>query len=388
VRAPIDLVAPDGSAVVLSKDDLAATIEAVPRHRVHRWDLQVRFSPERVAALLGARMRPYEHDARSATFRVDGGNVSIVASTEGRAFDPDATAAELARIAQQDGPRTARAQFAPVRPSLTTEQAHALNIHELVSAYTTYHPCCAPRVTNIHKIADTVNGAVVRPGEEFSLNGYVGPRTADKGYQMAPMIADGKYKDSDGGGVSQFATTTYNAVFYGGYHIDFHQPHSYYISRYPAGRDATISWPYPDLRFTNNSHSGILIKTSHTGTSVTVSFYGDKEGKVVTDETGPRKNYTDPQTQYEDNPDVPPAGQQVKQAGERGFDIEVVRVITQNGKTTRQYFFTRYDPEPRIIEVAPGTSPCANPPPNASPPTSPCPSPSASPAAQPTPHPT
>jgi vancomycin resistance protein YoaR len=380
LRDSVHLFAPDGTRILLTPTDLATMIEAVPRRHGRDWSLQVRFSPQRVAVRLGERMTQYETEARSATFTVEGGTVSVVPSVEGRRFDPAATAAELGRAAASDGARTAYTRFASVKPDLTTDAAKALNIHELVSSYTTYYPCCASRVINIHKIADIVDGAVLRPGEQFSLNGYVGPRTSDKGFVLAPMIADGKYKDDTGGGVSQFATTTFNAVFYGGYEIDYHQAHSYYISRYPAGRDATVSWPAPDLRFTDNSHSGILIKTSYTATSVTVSFYGDKEGKVVTDETGPRTNYTDPKTQYEDNPDVPAGQQQVKQAGERGFDIEVIRVITQNGHTTRQRFFTRYDAEPRIIEVPPGTAHCANAAASPTPEATPCPSPSAAPA--------
>ena len=381
VAEPVHLVAPDGVRILLTSTDLASMIEAVPRRRGRGWDLQVRFSPQRVAVRLGERMTAYEHDARSASFAVDGPNVSVVPGQEGRRFDPAATASELGRAASDGGDRTAVTRFTAVKPNLTTDEARALNIHELVSTYTTYYPCCASRVTNIHKIADIVDGAVVRPGEQFSLNSYAGPRTTEKGFVLAPMIADGKYKDEIGGGVSQFATTTFNAIFYGGYEIDYHQAHSYYISRYPAGRDATVSWPQPDLRFTNDSHAGILIKTSYDGTSVTVSFYGDKEGKVVTDETGQRTNYTDPKTQYEDNPDIKPGQQHVKQAGERGFDIEVMRVIAQNGHTRRQRFFTRYDAEPRIIEVPPGTARCASPPPDATP----CPSSSPGPNATPGP---
>jgi vancomycin resistance protein YoaR len=386
VAEPVHLVTPDGIRILLTRSDLASMIEAVPRRHGRSWDLQVRFSPQRVAVRLGERMTSYETDAHSATFAVDGTNVTIVPGQDGRRFDPAATADELGRAASSGGDRTAFTKFASVKPSLSTDDARALNIHELVSSYTTYYPCCAPRVTNIHKIADMVDGAIVRPGEQFSLNGYVGPRTSEKGFVLAPMIADGKYKDDTGGGVSQFATTTFNAVFYGGYEIDYHQAHSYYISRYPAGRDATVSWPAPDLRFTDDAHSGILIKTAYTGTSITVSFYGDKEGKVVTDETSPRTNYTNPKTQYEDNPGVPPGQQQVKQAGEQGFDIEVIRVITQNGQTKRQRFFTRYDAEPRIIEVPPGTAACASPPPGASP-CPPSPGPSSSPGAVRTPPP-
>jgi vancomycin resistance protein YoaR len=98
-------------------------------------------------------------------------------------------------------------------------------------------------VTNIHRIADIVDGHVVRPGETFSLNGFVGRRDRARGFVPAPVILNGRFVDDVGGGVSQFATTLFNAVFFGGLQDLTHTPHIYYISRYPAGRGATVSFP-------------------------------------------------------------------------------------------------------------------------------------------------
>ena len=87
-----------------------------------------------------------------------------------------------------------------------------------------------------------------------------------------------------GGGVSQLSTTVYNAAWFGGFEIVEHQPHSIWITRYPAGREATLNYGTIDNKFRNNSQHAILIHTSYTGTSITVSIYGDKEGKVVREE--------------------------------------------------------------------------------------------------------
>jgi vancomycin resistance protein YoaR len=353
VRSSITLIAPDGSHHYLSRTTLAGMIEAVPVRR-GGWHLDVRFSPAALASHVGQEMSAYEVEARSASFNVDGPSVWVVPGRAGKKFDAPGTARALGVSADGDH-RAVQAVFSNVPPKLSTQDAEALHIKELVSSFTTHYPCCQPRVTNIHKIADTVDNAIVKPGATFSLNGYVGQRTPEKGYVMAPMIYDGEYKDDTGGGVSQFATTLFNAVFFGGYRFDTFQAHSYYISRYPAGREATVSWPHPDLAFTNNTKEGILIKTSYDDTSLTVTFYGDKEGKVVTAESSDRTNITHPKTEMKPNPDLPPGQQHVKQAGEDGFDITVTRVITQNGTTTRQEFFTRYLPEPKIIEFGPGS---------------------------------
>ncbi len=359
VRSSITLLGPDGSRRYLSRTTLASMIEAVPVSK-GGWHLEVRFSPSKLVDTVGSDMTPFETPAKSASFAVNGPSVAVVPGQAGKKFDADSTSRALASSADGDH-RPVQAIFSNVAPKLSTQDAEALHITQLVSSFTTHYPCCQSRVTNIHKIADTVDGAIVKPGATFSLNGYVGQRTPDKGYVMAPMIYDGEYKDDTGGGVSQFATTLYNAVFFGGYHFDTFQAHSYYISRYPPGREATVSWPRPDLQFTNNTKEGVLIKTAYDDTSLTVTFYGNKEGKDVTSESSDRTNITHPKTQRKANPDLPPGKESVKQSGEDGFDITVTRVITQNGKTTRQTFFTRYLAEPKIIEFGPGGSPSPSP---------------------------
>jgi vancomycin resistance protein YoaR len=139
--------------------------------------------------------------------------------------------------------------------------------------FTTYHACCEPRVTNIHRMADLVRGAVIPPGGTFSINDYVGERTTDRGFVPAGAIADGEHVQQVGGGVSQFATTTFNAAYFAGLDITSYQAHSEYFSRYPRGREATMGYPAPDLALRNDTPYGMLIWTSYTDTSLTVTFY-------------------------------------------------------------------------------------------------------------------
>lgn len=158
---------------------------------------------------------------------------------------------------------------------------------KLVSTFTTHHNCCERRVTNIHLIADEIDGMVVLPGQVFSVNDRLGPRTEEKGYVPAPILLDGESYCCDhplniGGGTSQFGTTIYNAIFWGGYEIIDHKPHSRYIDRYPLGIEATLGYPWPDVVFRNDTFTPITIDTSYTGTSITVTFYGDDLGREVT----------------------------------------------------------------------------------------------------------
>jgi vancomycin resistance protein YoaR len=155
-------------------------------------------------------------------------------------------------------------------------------IVEQVSSFTTEHVCCESRVTNIHRFADIVNGAYILPGETFSLNDFVGPRTLENGFVAAGAIRQGHLTEEIGGGVSQFATTFFNAAYFAGLDYEEYQSHSLYFSRYPYGREATISTPYPDLAVINTTAFPILIGTSYTDTSITVSMYSTKS--VIVDE--------------------------------------------------------------------------------------------------------
>ena len=175
-------------------------------------------------------------------------------------------------------------------PALTTDHARQLGIVEEVGqpdefGPTTHHACCEGRVTNIHKIADIVRGHVVLPGETFSVNDFVGQRTKEKGFVDAPVIYNATHDHDIGGGVSQFATTMFNAAFFAGLDLTEYQSHSLYISRYPRGREATISWPAPDLKITNSTPFGVLLWPTYDETSLTVHLYSTHYVDVVAQPT-------------------------------------------------------------------------------------------------------
>lgn len=196
-------------------------------------------------------------------------------------------------------------------PEFTTADAEALKVVEpvgtttewkgqpQVKSFTTYFQAGEPRVTNIHRIADLVRGTLVKPGETFSMNVVVGQRTREKGFVEAGAIANGVHVEEVGGGVSQFATTMFNAAFFAGLPFGEYQAHSEHFSRYPFGREATMGWQHPDLQWKNDTPYGILIWTSHTPTSVTVTLWSTQHawGEQTGQSTGRSGNCTTVTTQ-------------------------------------------------------------------------------------------
>ncbi len=168
------------------------------------------------------------------------------------------------RVALQPRPQDDMASVAVANGTLIVQQ---------VSSFTTPHACCEDRVTNIQRMADIIDGFYLLPGEALSINDYVGERTVENGFVPAGAIRFGRLTPEVGGGVSQFATTIFNAAYFAGLDFDEYRAHSLYFSRYPYGREATISNPSPDLVIRNTTDYPVLIDTSYTDTSITVSMF-------------------------------------------------------------------------------------------------------------------
>ena len=233
------------------------------------------------------------------------------------------------------------ATIAPVQtqPKVTTAMAKAWGVTEVVSSFSSAFPVNPPRTTNITIAARTLDGTLVKPGETFSLNAVLGQRTGAKGYQKAPVINGGRLETDYGGGVSQVSTTVFNAAFFAGVRIEQHTPHSFYISRYPEGREATISWPDVDNRWTNDTGKAILIHSHVSGNEVTVTFYGTRVWDVEAVK-GPRRNVVQPRTITDDSPGC------VAQSPTVGFDVTVSRIFRKDGRQVRtSQFSTHYIPE-------------------------------------------
>ncbi|MFP5450118.1 MAG: VanW family protein, partial [Thermoleophilia bacterium] len=142
-----------------------------------------------------------------------------------------------------------------------------------------------PRVINIKRAARILDGLIIGKGEVFDLNQALGERTPERGFVPAPQINAGRLEDAVGGGVSQVATTFFNAAFFAGLRIVTHTPHEFWIPRYPPGREATISWGGPELVVQNNWPAAILIKVVATDDRITVRLLSSRLGRRVSTET-------------------------------------------------------------------------------------------------------
>jgi len=259
-------------------------------------------------------------------------------------------------LLERDG-RILELRMRRVEPEITTAEAQSMGISQRISSFTTrFDRTNRPRVNNIHLIARAVDGVLLAPGETFSLNERVGRRTAERGYQAAPAIINGRLVPSLGGGICQLATTMFNTIFESGLPITERRSHSFYIASYPRGRDAAMAWGGPDLKFKNDTTNWLLIDTSYTSSSVTVAIFGTNPGYTVTGETSA---WTDvrPFTVRE-VPDslLPMSSRRIEQSGANGGTVVVTREVHAGGELIRRDTFrSTYRPKEQIVRV--GTRP-------------------------------
>lgn len=378
LASPVELVA-DDVTIEFSVADLAAAFNS----NVVDGVVELGFDPELVAGFLEARRTQLEAPPVDARLEVDGYEVVVRPGRNGTLIDPAATAEALAAAASSVRRQGELPFVEGAEPDITTAELEALGIEHLVAEFTTYHPCCQNRVNNIHLMADIVDGAIVAPGATFGVNDHVGERTTERGFLEDGTIIQGELVETVGGGVSQFATTMYNAVFWSGYEVVTHKPHSFYFSRYPEGIEATISWQQPELAFRNDTDSAVWIRTAYTDTSITVRIYGSNDGRIVvgdhasgaTDlrvvaEGGPgarrvegsigsRFNPTEPTTEFRPNPELEVDETDQLQSPAPGWTVIVTRVINENENNREETWTVRYLARREILEVHPCKMPGA-----------------------------
>ena len=352
VSGPVTLLFGD-SRIRISPRDYGDALELRPREG----ELVPALDREALTRLLDSRISSGE--PVDATVRVVDGEPRVIPAKPGVTYRPaDVERTFLDLVTRPSGEREQRIEAVSAAADFTTADARALEITERVSTFTTYFPYAEYRNVNIGRAAEIVNGTILEPDEIFSLNGIVGERTVENGFTEGYVISDGILVTDLGGGVSQMATTTFNAMFFAGLKDIEHKPHSFYIDRYPVGREATVAWGSVDLRFQNDTPYGVLVTASVTPSTpsssgvVTVSMYSTKYWDITTSESE-RYNFTSPETRRVDTLQCHP------NEGYGGFDIDVWRYFRKPGSSElvrQEKFHTSYIPSDTVICTNPNAT--------------------------------
>ncbi len=341
VSAPVTITGDDGTSATLTPQNIAAalTFRADPAA-----GLVPDLNQDAITKVLRPQLAASETPGHDATLDFTGSIPVVIPSQDGRGVDYAATLKALLPVLTAPAPRQMAAVYGDQPAKLTTDGLSKLGISAIIGEFTT-RGFASDSGMNIKRAAEQINGTIVEPGATFSLNAATNPRDAAHGYVEAGIIEDGHPARGIGGGVSQVATTLYNAAYFAGMTNVEHKEHSFYISRYPVGREATVFDNLIDLKFHNDNPTAVMIQTAWTPGTITVRIYGTKRYDV-TSTTGPRTNPTDPKTvTIAEGEECTPG------KGAPGFTVTDTRTLkdVSTGQVRSETRTVRYNPSP-IIE--------------------------------------
>ncbi len=292
-----------------------------------------------------------------AAFAVKPGGVDIVPDKDGLSVDVPATAKALLAAATSATARTAPLAVRTAPAERSTADAQAMGINGVVGSYYTTYGGIPSRLHNVALVAQLIDGALIAPGKTFSFNGTTGERTAEKGFEEAPVIINGELQTGLGGGICQVSTTVFNAVYEAGLQIDERTNHALYISHYPLGRDATVNYPDLDLKFTNDTDNWLLLRTFVGSGSLTVNLYGTPQNRRVETTAQPLQVVGAPTIKRVPDPTLEKGTSEVDEYGQPARSTSVSRkVFGADGAVLHEdTWYSSYRSEPKVVRV--GTKP-------------------------------
>ena len=333
-----------GAAAAFSPQDTAEMLKISSEGG----NLSATFDPTALRDGVVARVGQVETPAQNATWKIDGSATGApgarpqyVPAAQGKVIDTAALSASLLKAgttATDAAGRTVTLPMVVAEPTVTTPQ-NEWGISETIGEFATpYNAGDAPRTQNLTRGAELVNGTVVKPGEVFSLEKTLGEVDYEHGFADAGVISNGQHVDSLGGGLSQVATTVFNAGFEAGMDDTEHHAHQYYFDRYPAGREATLWTGKLDVKFTNSTSNSVLVQAWLDGEQIHVRMWSTKYYDVSIT-SSERFNFRPVSTERKSGPGCEPYS-----GGNPGFDITVTRTRKHDGKAVPDdVITTKYD---------------------------------------------
>ena len=340
VSAPVIIDAENATRAILSEQTIASALS----FEVEDGRLEPTIDTTTVVDALRPQLEASEVPGRNADIDFTVSPPAKIPEQAARRVDYDATLEDLLPVLTSDDDRELEAVYVTEPATFTMAQLDGLGPVEVIGEFQT-GGFASDSGKNIRRAAEQIDGIVVRPGETFSLNEATNPRNAAAGYVEAGIIRNGRPARGVGGGVSQLATTLFNAAYFAGMEDVEHHEHSYYISRYPAGREATVFGDVLDVKFRNDGPTSVQIQTEWTPSAVTVRLVGIKRYEVTSSQSS-RSRPTSPQTIT-----IPEGEACSASGGASGFTITDTRTLRDiaSGETREESHTVTYDPIPRVI---------------------------------------
>lgn len=278
----------------------------------------------------------------NASITMEDGEFVIHPGVTGTAVDVEKTIQNLEDYlaeAWEQKPVEVEAIIKETDPEYTEEDFRMID-STLGSFSTNYTSGNSNRTNNLINGTNRINGAVLMPGEQFSVNEGLGERTEENGYSAAGQYVNNELTDGVGGGICQVSTTLYNAVLIAELQVDERYPHSLTVGYVKLGRDAAIAGDYMDFKFTNNTNYPIYISGYAGGGSVSFAIYGHderEEGRTIDFESKVVDTYEpgDPEEILDDT--LEEGKRVVEESPHTGYYVELWKHVYKDGELVDSY---------------------------------------------------
>jgi len=290
-----------------------------------------------------------EVEAQDAKFQIDNGRVKeFQSSQDGIKIDFKKTLQEFEKKLIDFSQDTSHLYIELTEAKIKIDSINEIGIEELIGVgASNFAGSPLNRIHNIKTGAASLNGLILKPGQEFSVNKALGEINAATGYLPELVIKGNKTIPEYGGGLCQIATTMFRLALDSGLPIIERYPHAYRVVYYePAGTDATIYSPHPDLRFTNDTNNNLLLQTQVRGTEVIFEFWGKSDGRQVEVGRPVIYNITSPgSTKYIETEDLKSGEIKCLESSHNGAEANLKRkIIYKNGEIKEDDFYSKYRP--------------------------------------------
>jgi vancomycin resistance protein YoaR len=316
--------------------------------------IEVAVDEGKLQAWVRGLAREVDVSPRNATASVAGGLVKVRPGRTGVVLQVGPTAQRMAEAIRHGSPGEIDLVATARPPDVSTEDLE--QSATILSQYTTrFHPWERSRSHNVRLAAKALNGAIIRPGEMFSLNKRLGPRQPEFGYREGSAFVDGEVVPETGGGVCQVATTLYNAALRANLDVLERRHHSMPVKYVAPGLDATIYYGLIDLRLRNSVQHPIMVLAQASTDRLTVYILGRAPDKLDVQIVRDGEAAIPHGQKVIEDPTLEAGQKVVEKKGRAGRRVTVTRIARRDGEIVRaqRLHSDTYRPQDTIIKIGP-----------------------------------
>lgn len=209
------------------------------------------------------------------------------------------------------------------------------------------------RENNIKIGVSKINGTVIKPGAEFSFKDVLGTTTPELGYSVERIFLNGEVTKGIGGGICQVSSALFRSILSAGLPVTERVNHSYTVSYYDVGLDATYSDPGPDLKFINDTKHPITIKGKVENKKAVFEIYGRTDGRVASTTEAEITDVLDyPPTKYVYVNELEEGDRKCMNSPQIGYTAKLkYGVLYPNDEYKERDFVSKYKPLRRICYI-------------------------------------